>query len=64
MSDVKDIAIGGFDYPLPDNRIASHPLAERDQCLLLIRKPDGTLIDSRFDHLPSYVPDGAIMVFN
>lgn len=64
MSDVKDIAISGFDYPLPDNRIAAHPLAERDQCLLLIRKPDGTLIDSRFDQLPSYVPDDAIMVFN
>lgn len=64
MSDVKDIAISGFDYPLPDNRIAAHPLAERDQCMLLIRKPDGTLIDSRFDQLPSYVPDDAIMVFN
>ncbi len=39
----QEISIESFDYPLPDGRIARHPLAERDRCRLLVRNADGTL---------------------
>ena len=29
---VQDIKIEDYNYPLPDERIARHPLAERDKC--------------------------------
>lgn len=62
--DITDIRIEDFDYPLPDERIARHPLAERDACRLLVRRPDGTLLHSRFTDLPSLLPPDAIMVYN
>ena len=31
---ITDIRIEDFNYPLPDNKIAKHPLANRDECLL------------------------------
>lgn len=62
--DITDIRIEDFDYPLPDQRIARHPLAERDACRLLVRRPDGSLLHRRFTDLPSLLPSDAIMVCN
>ncbi len=42
-SQIEEIRIEDYDYPLPDQRIARHPLAERDTCLLLVRDPQGGL---------------------
>ncbi|MCM1163305.1 MAG: S-adenosylmethionine:tRNA ribosyltransferase-isomerase [Muribaculaceae bacterium] len=61
---IKDIRIDQYDYPLPDSRIASHPLAERDKCLLLVRQPDGSIVDTRFDALPSLLPPHSMLVYN
>ena len=36
MMDIKDIAIEEYDYPLPEGRIAKHPLADRDASKLLV----------------------------
>ena len=33
---VKNLRIEEFDYPLPDDRIARYPLAQRDSCKLLL----------------------------
>ena len=59
---VKDIRIEEFDYPLPDERIAKHPLAERDRCKLLVRRPDGTLSEHIFAELPALLPDDTMTV--
>ncbi len=40
---ITDIKIDDFDYPLPDELIARHPLTQRDACRLLVRENDGTL---------------------
>ncbi|MDE7336130.1 MAG: S-adenosylmethionine:tRNA ribosyltransferase-isomerase [Muribaculaceae bacterium] len=60
----QSISIEQFNYPLPDERIAKHPLAERDQCKLLLRKADGTIEDHVFAEVPSLLPKGAMLVYN
>ena len=55
--------ISEFNYPLPDDRIAKYPLAERDSSKLLIYK-DGQVSEDVFSHLPSFLPAGELMVFN
>ncbi len=60
----KDIDIKDFDYPLADERIARHPLAERDRCKLLVRRADGTLEDHRFDELPGLLPADSLLIYN
>ncbi len=60
----KDIRIGEFDYPLPDERIPRHPLAERDACKLLVSRPDGSIEHHRFSDLPSLLPKDSLLVCN
>lgn len=63
LSDLKNIRIDEYNYPLPDERIARYPLAERDHSKLLCLK-DGVLAEHRFYDLPSLLPQGALLVFN
>lgn len=59
----KQIHIADYSYPLPDERIAKYPLAERDQSKLLIYNR-GEVSEDVFTSLPKYLPKGALMVFN
>lgn len=60
---VKDIPIINFDYPLPDERIAKHPLARRDACRLIVN--DGERISHhRFSELPALLSPDTLMVCN
>lgn len=61
--DIKQIRIADYDYPLPDERIAKHPLAERDRCRLLTYR-DGAIGDATFTELPQLLPPDALMVCN
>lgn len=61
--DPKHIQIKDYNYALPDERIAKFPLAQRDSSKLLVYNR-GQVEESRFNHLPSYLPKGALMVFN
>lgn len=59
----REISIDQYNYPLPDERIARHPLAKRDSCRLLAS--DGhTLDDYIFSDLPSLLPADAMLVYN
>lgn len=58
-----DIRIEDFNYPLPDERIAKYPLAERDSSKLL-RYRDREVDEHIFSDLPGLLPSGAMMVFN
>lgn len=60
----KEIHISDYNYPLPDELIAKHPLAQRDACRLLVRRPDGTLDDRIFSELPSLLPPDCMLVYN
>lgn len=59
-----DIRIDDYDYTLPDELIARHPLQQRDACRLLVRHADGTLEHTMFNRLPSLLPPGAELVAN
>ena len=63
MTDIKDIAIDSYDYPLPEERIAKYPLAERDASKLLVLK-DNRLQASQFKHIGEFLPSKALLVFN
>ena len=43
---IPEIHIEDFNYPLPDERIAKYPLADRDASKLLVYK--GSPVESRF----------------
>lgn len=62
--DIRSIEIADFEYPLPDERIAKHPLAERDSCRLLVRSHDGELTDTVFSRIPELLPAGALLIYN
>lgn len=63
MTDIKNISIDEYDYPLPEERIAKHPLAERDASKLLVLKGDN-LQASQFKHIGDFLPRKALLVFN
>lgn len=63
MENPKQIAIADYNYPLPDERIAKFPLAERDSSKLLVYS-QGQIQEDRFINLPNYLPSGSLMVFN
>lgn len=63
MTDIKNISIDEYDYPLPEERIAKYPLAERDASKLLVLK-DRKLQASQFKHIGDYLPPKALLVFN
>ena len=63
LEEIKDIRIEDFDYPLPDERIARHPIADRDSCLLL-RYAGGKVSHHVFSSLPSMIPHDTLLVMN
>ena len=63
MKNIQEIAIAEYDYPLPNERIAKYPLAERDTSKLLLYK-SGEIRQEKFADLPNFIPQGALMVFN
>ena len=61
--DPRHIRISDYNYPLPDERIAKFPIAQRDHSKLLVYRK-GEVGEDVFYHLPDYLPKGALMVFN
>ncbi len=59
----KDIHIKEYNYALPDECIAKFPLAERDHSKLLVYR-QGSVSEDTFYNLPSYLPEGSLMVMN
>ena len=63
MSDVKQIHISDYNYELPDSRIAKFPIAQRDHSKLLLYR-QGEISEDLFYHLPDYLPQKGLMVYN
>ncbi len=61
--DTKHIRISDYNYPLPDERIAKFPLAQRDHSKLLLYR-HGEVSEDHFFNLPSHLPEDALLVYN
>ena len=59
----RHIRIADYDYPLPDERIAKFPLAERSASKLLVWH-GGTIGEARFADIADRLPAGQLLVFN
>ena len=60
---MEEILIEEYNYPLPDERIAKYPLAERDQSKLLIYR-DGQVSEDHFHHIGKYLPADSLLIYN
>lgn len=58
------IRISDYDYALPDERIAKHPLSQRDLCKLLVCPRDGEITEHVFKDLPGLLPPDSMLVYN
>jgi S-adenosylmethionine:tRNA ribosyltransferase-isomerase len=52
-----------YDYSLPDERIAKHPLPERDTSRLLVERK-GEITDAHFRDIVHLLPKDTLLVFN
>jgi S-adenosylmethionine:tRNA ribosyltransferase-isomerase len=59
----KYLSIKDFSYHLPEEKIAFHPLAERDSSKLLIYQ-NGNIQESIYRKIAEYIPAGSLLVFN
>ncbi len=63
MKKTQDIRIEEYNYPLENERIAKHPLEQRDLSKLLVYK-GGTISEKVYKQLPSLLPANSHLVFN
>lgn len=63
MTNPQSIAIADYDYPLPDERIAKFPLAQRDQSKLLVYR-HGDISETIFQQVADQLPPDTLLVFN
>lgn len=61
--DPRELSIQDFTYHLPVERIAAHPLADRDSSRLLHYR-DGRISDHHFRDLPGLLPEDSLLVMN
>jgi S-adenosylmethionine:tRNA ribosyltransferase-isomerase len=59
----KDISIQDFSYHLPDEKIALHPLEQRDDSKLLVYK-EGSIAEDRYSNIQEHLPQNSLLVFN
>lgn len=63
MIDVKNISIANFTYHLPNDKIALHPLQNRDESRLLIYK-DGVIKEDVYKNIHQHLPKKSLLIFN
>lgn len=57
--------LGLFDYPLPENLVASHPAARRDQArLMVVNRASHSIAHHHFYELPTLLQSGDVLVLN
>lgn len=63
MTGPKNISILDYSYDLPAERIALHPLAERDASKLLVYKK-GKIQQDIYKNIVAHLPAGSLLIFN
>lgn len=59
----QNISIDNYTYLLPQEKIALHPLSDRDASKLLIYK-NGTITESIYKNIHEFLPESSLLVFN
>jgi S-adenosylmethionine:tRNA ribosyltransferase-isomerase len=60
---MEEILIEEYNYPLPDERIAKYPLAQRDHSKLLVYR-DGQVSEDVFHHIGQYLSSDSLLIYN
>jgi S-adenosylmethionine:tRNA ribosyltransferase-isomerase len=60
---LQQINIQDYSYSLPEEKIAFHPLPERDASRLLIYN-NNTIREDQYKNLAAYLPENSLIVFN
>lgn len=63
ISEVQNISIEQYDYPLPDDRIAKYPLSQRDASKLLVYR-NGCIEETVFHNIGSFLPADSLLISN
>ena len=63
MTTDQPLYIADFNYPLPDERIAKYPLAERDHSKLLVYR-DGQVSEDLFYHIGDHIAPHSLLIYN
>ena len=63
LDDVRNLRIADYNYPLPEERIAKHPLAEREQCKVLMYRNEN-IEQHLFYEVPELLPSNSMLVYN
>ncbi len=63
MTDPRKISIQDFTYDLPEEKIALHPLHERDASKLLIYQ-NGIIKEDIYSNIAGHIPEGSLLIFN
>lgn len=63
MKSPREIKIQEYNYPLPDERIAKFPMAQRDSSKLLVYNK-GAVSHDTFRNVASYLPEHSLLVCN
>jgi S-adenosylmethionine:tRNA ribosyltransferase-isomerase len=58
------VVVADYTYELPEERIAQHPLTQRDQARLLVFEPGQCIQHRHFYDLPELLPPDAVLVGN
>ena len=59
----KPLFIADFNYPLPDERIAKYPLAQRDHSKLLVYR-DGKVSEDIFYNVGNHIAPDSLLIYN
>jgi S-adenosylmethionine:tRNA ribosyltransferase-isomerase len=59
----QQLSISDFAYTLPENRIALHPLAERDASKLLVYNK-GNIQEDIYKNIADHLPANSLLIFN
>ena len=60
---MEEILISDYGYELPSERIALHPLSERDESKLLVYQK-GDIVHTSFKNIDGFVPNNCTLFFN
>lgn len=64
MKPFENIRLSDYTYELPDDRIASFPVKNREESLLLVYKKETNIQHDHFRNLADYLEEGDQLVFN